>query len=169
MANYLISVENLKKKGLIHQNTDTKILKVAIGRVQDMNIQEALGSPLYRALLDRVENNDWNANYRTLQDDYVIPALVALVDYKVALLLNEKITNKTTGQISDDNITAASRADILSFQDELEKDAQFYLERLIGFLKDDCGTIYTEYTETITRTNHDMKKLDTGYRINWKT
>jgi hypothetical protein len=34
--NYLLSVENLKKLGLIHSNTDAKLLSVAIKRSQDM-------------------------------------------------------------------------------------------------------------------------------------
>jgi len=165
---YLVSVENLKKKGLIHNNSDTKILAVAIRRVQEMNIQPALGSPLFRALLVRVSTDTWTANYTELMDDYVVPALVALVDYKVSLLSNVKIVNKTVGRSSDENITANTTSETNSFRNELHKDAEFYLERLIGFLKDDCGTNYSEYTEAITRTNHDMKKLDTGYRINWK-
>ena len=33
---YLLSVENLKKLGIIHNNTDTKILAVAITRSQDV-------------------------------------------------------------------------------------------------------------------------------------
>jgi hypothetical protein len=49
--NYLLSVENLKKLGLIHSNTDAKLLSVAIKRSQDMAIQPALGTPLYKALL----------------------------------------------------------------------------------------------------------------------
>ena len=166
--NYLISVEDLKKKGLIHQNTDTKVLKTCIKRVQDMNIQPATGSILYRALLDRVANNDWNTAYRTLQNDYVIPALVALVDYKVALYNNEKIRNKATGRSTDENLAANTDADTIYFRDELHKDAEFYLERLIGFLRDDCGEVYTEYKEATTRTNHDMKKDSSGYaRKNW--
>ncbi len=166
-VNYLISVENLKKKGLIHQNTDTKVLSVAIQRVQDRIIQPALGSPLYRALLTRVEDNDWNADYRTLMNDYVVPAMVAMVDFKVAKLTHTKITNKTTGNISDDNMTSATKSEVDAFRDELKSDGEFYLERLIGFLKDDCGTIYTEYTEAITRTNHDIKKDKGGYQTPW--
>lgn len=166
-VNYLISVENLKKKGLIHQNTDTKVLSVAIQRVQDRMIQPAIGSPLYRALLTRVENNDWNADYRTLMNDYIVPALVALVDFKVSKLTHTKITNKTTGNVSDDNMTSSTKAEVDAFRDELKSDGEFYLERLIGFLKDDCGTTYTEYTEAITRTNHDLDKLDSGYKAPW--
>ena len=166
-TNYLVSVENLKKKGLIHTNSDTKILAVAINRVQSMNIQPALGSPLYRALLVRVASDTWTANYTELMDDYVVPALVALVDYKVALLSNVKIVNKAVGRSSDENLTANTVSETISFRDELHKDAEFYLERLIGFLKDDCGTNYAEYTEAITRTNHDLKKIKSGYRPNW--
>lgn len=166
-TNYLISTESLKKKGLIHQNSDTKILSVAINRVQAMNIQPALGSPLFRQLLDNVSTNTWTTDYRELMDEYVVPSLVALVDYKVALLSNVKITNKSVGRTSDENTTANSTSETISFRDELHKDAEFYLERLIGFLKDDCGVKYPEYTEAITRTNHDLKKIDTGYRINW--
>ena len=70
--NYLLSVENLKKLGLIHSNTDTKLLAVAIKRSQDMHIQPALGTPLYRALLDRVETNTWTQDYLDLMNDYVV-------------------------------------------------------------------------------------------------
>jgi len=93
--------------------------------------------------------------------------MVAWVDFKVAKLTHTKITNKTTGNINDDNITSSSKAEIDAFRDELKSDAEFYSERLIGFLKDDCGTIYTEYTEAITRTNHDLKKDETGYQAPW--
>jgi len=164
---YLVSVENLKKQGLIHQNSDTKILAVAIKRVQEMNIQPATGSPLFRALLVRVASGVWTADYSELMDDYIIPALVSLVDYKVSLLSNVKIVNKAVGRSSDENITANTTSETISFRDQLHKDAEFYLERLICFLRDDCGTKYPEYNEAITRTNHDMKKIKTGYRINW--
>lgn len=166
-VNYLVSVENLKKKGLIHRDTDTKLLGVAIKRVQDRVIQPALGSPLYRALLTRVENDNWNATYRTLMNDYVVPALVAAVDSKVSKINNNKLRNKGTGYSDDDNFTPLQKADLDAFKDELDSDAFFYIERLIGFLKDDCGTDYPEYTEAITRTNHDLKKDKTGYRTNW--
>ena len=101
----------------------------------------------------------------------LIPAMVASVDYKAALLQKEKITNKTTGHVSDENITTATKAEIISFRSELQSDADFYLQRLIGFLKDDCGTLYPEYTEAITRTNHDIKKESTGISVykTWMT
>ena len=78
------------------------------------------------------------------------------MDFKVAKLTHTKITNKTTGNLNDDNMTSSTKQEVDQFREELRSDAEFYLERLIGYLKDDCGTLYSEYTEAITRTNHDL-------------
>ena len=167
--NYLLSVENLKKLGLIHNNTDTKILAVAIKRSQDMHIQPALGTPLYRALLLRVENNTWTQDYLDLMNDYVIPCLVAFVDYRAALLVTEKITNKTTGRVQDENIQANTLAEVNEFRDQLRKDAYFYKERLIGYLMDDQAVKYPEYCDMCSdHCNEYVKKDKTGYSpLNW--
>jgi hypothetical protein len=167
--NYLLSVENLKKLGLIHNNTDTKILAVAIKRSQDMHIQPALGTPLYRALLLRVETNTWTQDYLDLMNDYVIPCLVAFVDYRAALLVTEKITNKTTGRVQDENIQANTLAEVNEFRDQLRKDAYFYKERLIGYLMDDQAVKYPEYCDMCSdHCNEFVKKDKTGYSpLNW--
>jgi hypothetical protein len=167
--NYLLSVENLKKLGLIHNNTDTKLLAVAIKRSQDMHIQPALGTPLYRALLDRVETNTWTQDYLDLMNEYVIPCLVAFVDYRAALLVTEKITNKTTGRVQDENIQANTLAEVDEFRDQLRKDAYFYKERLIGYLMDDQATKYPEYCDMCSdHCNEFVRKDKTGYSpLNW--
>ena len=167
--NYLLSVENLKKLGLIHNNTDTKLLAVAIKRSQDMHIQPALGTPLYRALLDRVETNTWTQDYLDLMNEYVIPCLVAFVDYRAALLVTEKITNKTTGRVQDENIQANTLAEVDEFRDQLRKDAYFYKERLIGYLLDDQATKYPEYCDMCSdHCNEFVRKDKTGYSpLNW--
>lgn len=167
--NYLISADNLKKQGLIHMNTDTKLITVAIRRSQDMHLQPALGTPLYKELLRRVGASDWaDTNYVTLMDNYVLPCLVAFVDYRCAMLLNNKITNKGVGRQDDDTMTPNNQAETDEFRDQLRKDAYFYKERLIGYLKDDCGTMFPEYTEAITEINESVKKDSTGYSpLNW--
>jgi hypothetical protein len=167
--NYLLSVENLKKLGLIHNNTDTKLLAVAIKRSQDMHIQPALGTPLYRALLDRVETNTWTQDYLDLMNEYVIPCLVAFVDYRAALLVTEKITNKTTGRVQDENIQANTLAEVDEFRDQLRKDAYFYKERLVGYLMDDQATKYPEYCDMCSdHCNEFVRKDKTGYSpLNW--
>jgi hypothetical protein len=167
--NYLLSVENLKKLGIIHNNTDTKLLAVAIKRSQDMHIQPALGTPLFRALLDRVETSTWTQDYLDLMNDYVVPCLVAFVDYRAALLLTDKLTNKGAGRVQDDNQTTLELNQVAELRDQLRKDAYFYKERLIGYLKDDQATKYPEYCDMCSdHCNEYVKKDDTGYKpLNW--
>jgi len=167
--NYLLSVENLKKLGIIHNNTDTKLLAVAIKRSQDMHIQPALGTPLFRALLDRVQTNTWTQDYLDLMNDYVVPCLVAFVDYRAALLLTDKLTNKGAGRVQDDNQTTLELNQVAELRDQLRKDAYFYKERLIGYLKDDQATKYPEYCDMCSdHCNEYVKKDDTGYKpLNW--
>lgn len=167
--NYLLSVENLKKLGIIHNNTDTKLLAVAIKRSQDMHIQPALGTPLFKALLDRVETSTWTQDYLDLMNDYVVPCLVAFVDYRAALLLTDKLTNKGAGRVQDDNQTTLELNQVAELRDQLRKDAYFYKERLIGYLKDDNATKYPEYCDSCSdHCNEYVKKDDTGYKpLNW--
>jgi len=166
---YLLSTDDLKKKGLIHQNTDTKLLARAIQLVQDMEIQPILGSILYRALLNRVNTNTWTTEYRTLMDTYVVPAMVAAVDAQIVVIGSNEITNKGTGRTQDDNFTTNGRSDNSLYKDRLESFADYYKRRLVGFLCDDNGQDYPEYIEGITRTKHDLKPDKKSYRVPFVT
>lgn len=164
MNNYLLSVENLKKLGLIHSNTDTKILAVAIRRSQDMHIQASIGTNLFKSLLQRVEDNDWTPETLILMNDYITPCLVAFVDYRCALLLNEKLTNKSVGRVQDENIQPNTDGETSALRDQLRKDAYFYKERLIGFLRDDNGVEYPEYITTLEgQCNESVRRDRNGY------
>lgn len=163
--NMMITVDNLKKLGLIHNNTDTKILGVAIKRTQDMHIQPATGTCLYKALLQRIEDNDWTPDYANLMNEYILPCLVAFVDYRASVLLNEKLTNKAVGRSTDEYQNANTDSETKKLQDMLRKDAYFYKERLIGHLKDDNGVKYPEYISNCDDDcNEKVVKDRTGYK-----
>ena len=153
--NYLVSVDDLKKLGLIHGNVDTKMLARCIKIAQDMNIQTITGTPLFDALLTRVENDNWDTNYNTLMQDYIIPALVGWVDYHACDYINVKITNKNVGRGQDDQRTANTDAQNTDFKQKILKIAQFYSDRLIGYLKDN-DDIYPEYIEV----SNNFKDVD---------
>jgi hypothetical protein len=163
---YLLSVDNLKKLGLIHINTDTKLLAVAIKRSQDIQLQPALTTPLFKALLLRVNTNTWTQPYLDLMNDFVVPCLVAFVDYRCALLLNEKLTNKSVGRIQDENQTPNTDGETNALRDQLRKDAYFYKERLIVHLRADNATLYPEYNQSSSSPgacSEDMLADRSGY------
>jgi len=122
-------------------------------------------------LLQRVQPNTWTPTYLTLMNDYVVPCLVAYVDYRCALLLNEKLTNKSVGRVQDENMQPNTTKDTYVLRDQLLKDAQFYKERLIGFLMDDNGNDYPEYIDCCgspSMCHEKVTKDKSGYKpFNW--
>jgi hypothetical protein len=90
---------------------------------------------------------------------------VAFVDYRAAVLLNEKLTNKAVGRSTDEYQNANTDSETTALRDLLRKDAYFYKERLIGFLKDDNGVKYPEYLDSCGNDcNESVDKDRTGYK-----
>jgi hypothetical protein len=159
--NFLIAVEDLKQLGLINENVDTKIIKYTIQTVQDMNVQTATGTPLYKELLRRVEDNDWNAAYTKLMEEYIAMVIVSHCNVRIVGHLNNKITNKATGAVSDENLQANAAQANNSYKSQLRKDADFYTERLIGYLKDN-DELYPEYKDNECK-HENVKKSKGGF------
>jgi len=161
-----ITINELKKRGFIHGNVDTDTLKICISRAQDMNIQEALGTPLYKKMIELVD--DWLTNqtaipavYKELLEDKLQPALVAWTDERASVHLLYRITNKTVGQNEDQYIRASERKAAISLKDRLTKDAEFYTERLIGYLIDNCED-FPEYKDYICK-RENVARAKSGY------
>ena len=163
---FLVSVDEVKRRGIVHQNVDAKLISIAIMRAQDINVQPALNTCLYKELLRRVEDNDWNANYRELMNEYVLPCLIAFVDYRACDLVTDRVMNRGTGTLQDANFNAMNDTERNPLRDRLRKDAYFYKERLIGYLKDDNGVKFPLYTNCECK-DENVKQEKTSYRVNW--
>lgn len=140
----LISVNDLKKYGLVHDNIDSKLLSYCIWITQEMQVQEALGTELYKEMLRREAANDWNTAYTKLKDEYISKVLIAGVDYQYAVKGGNKFVNKGVGKISDENYQQNSINEGYELRKELLKTLEFFTSKLIGYLKDNCD-LYEEY------------------------
>lgn len=164
---FLINPSDFKQLGLVHNNVDTKIIKYTLQMVQDQNVQSALGSPLYREMLRRQREDDWNTAYRTLNEDYIARVITCWVHYRIVEHLNNKITNKAVGTGQDENVQANTISDNNAYKKMLRRDAEFYTNRLIGFLKDNEST-YTEYcTDTCLHEDVKQQKKKGGGLSGW--
>ena len=76
MATLLVSQTYLREQSLISDNVDFKLLTPIIRIVQTIDIQQLLGTNLYDKILTDVEATSLTGNYKTLVDDYVLPAMV---------------------------------------------------------------------------------------------
>jgi hypothetical protein len=156
MTALLISVENIKRLGLTQENVNDKLIAVAIKDSQELKIREVIGEDLYTALMQRVTNNDVTGNYAVLMNEYIAPCMVKYVDYYTSIYSNQKITNKATGTIQDNNIRT-DNGSVVDFLDVIEKQAMNYRQRLINWLE---KGLIPEYPTT-------CKDKRSGYDFNW--
>lgn len=140
----LISVSDLTKFGLVHENINSKLLRYCVWVTQEMQVQEALGSELYKEMLRRESANDWNADYTKLKDEYISKVLIAGCDYQYAIKGGNKFVEKGVGKLSDENYQSNTNKDNYELRKELLKSLEFFTEKLIGYLKDNCD-LYEEY------------------------
>lgn len=164
---HLITIDELKKNGLIHDNVDTKLLNVTLKRTQDIELQSVLGTPLYKEMLRRKQDNDWDADYLRLLNDYIVPCLVSFTDHRSSIFLNDKITNKNVGKGSDADRSANSTTETNYMMNKLRDDAEHYRNTLLGFLKDNCD-IYIEYKiDNCNYEDVDKQQDKTGALRGW--
>jgi hypothetical protein len=112
--------------------------------VQDINLQEILGTTFYKHLLTEIKADNLTPDEEALIDDYITPYLVAQVDYRIGNHLVNEIRNKSVGRSADDeHFTTSTDANVLKLQDDLRADANSYRNTLIGYLKDNCDLFDT--------------------------
>lgn len=147
-VNYLVNLDTLKRRSFIDENVEDSILKVVLQRVQDLHVEPVLGTPLYRAILDKIESNTMAAPYTTLMDDYILPYLFACCEYVGVNHINNEVRSKAVGKSSDADITASSEDQLNYLKKEFFNYLEKYQTRLVNHLCDDNGQSYPEYKES---------------------
>lgn len=151
----LIPVSELKTYGLVSENVNSKLLRYCVWVTQEMQVQEALGSELYKELLRMEADNAWTTDYTLLKEEYISKVLIAGCDYQYAIKGGNKFVEKGVGKLSDENYQANSNSENYEIRKELLKTLEFFTEKLIGFLRDN-EDIYVEYKNS--NCNHEDTK-----------
>jgi hypothetical protein len=142
---HLISTTNLKALSYITSNVDDLLLSTLITRVQDTVLESILGSQLFNRLLAGVNDDDLNANETDLLDNYIAPCLVAAVERRSIDMTTLELRQIGLSKVSSEGVSNASENEMNRVDNSLNKDYNFYRERLIRFLKLNY-TLYPEYT-----------------------
>ena len=148
-----IGTARLKKQTPIQQNVDDDLLNNYIFRAQETHIHQALGTDLYNAMKSRVINNQLTGQYKTLMDDYITNCLIEWSFYEVMPFISLKITNKSIARGNADYLAEADLADLKYLRQTVRDVAEFYGERLIGYLKEN-NQLFPEYL-----TNSGLDKI----------
>ena len=144
MKAQFISTDYIYKYTVIENNVDADLITKFIWKAQDLNIQAALGSHLYNALLAECPN--FNGYHLTLIKDYVQPCQAEWTVYHALPFINFRLTNKAVSQKSSDNSVPSTVDDLKWLRDQVRNNAEFYSERIKDYIKNNLAQFPEFYT-----------------------
>lgn len=139
----------LKENSSISLNVETKLIQTAIADAQTIHIHQSLGTKLYKKIYELISTGDIslpiNADYETLMDYYIIPAMISWSVYNTIINVRWKIMNKSVNSQSSDNTTPAELEEIKFLLSNLKDKAEFNSQRIVDYI---CANVslYPEYT-----------------------
>ena len=147
-----ISENKLKDSTAIGGNVDNEFMLPYIRTAQKKYIETKLGTDLFAKLQADITAGSLTGAYKTLVDDYIQDALVHFAFYESYHFLRFKIQNGNIVSRDSESATSISRQEAQDMREEIRNTAEFYLERLIDYIKHNIGS-YPEYN---TNTGADI-------------
>ena len=171
---YFISPADVKGYTPANSNIDDKRLVMSIRDAQEINIQQILGGNLYSKLKTLIQTQDIlltpNAHYKTLLDEYIIPALIRFTLTEAVPFLVFKMENKSTSLQNSDNSNPVDLESLKYFIELNKNRSEYYGKRLTDYLIANFN-LFPEYT-TVTSIDQILPssspyfsgmQLDRGY------
>lgn len=144
-----ISENKLKAFSDLNQSVDADLLKNAIREAQDIHVQQYLGYKLYQKLISDVNSSSLSGNYLTLMTQYIQDTLLYWSYYEALEAI--WLRPRNNGLLIPQGGQEAQPADMRIYdkkRDSVRNKAEWYAERLVGYLIDN-QTLFPEFgTET---------------------
>ena len=135
---YLVSTQNLKDYTFINDNVDDSLLHNAIQESQEIELQELLGSKLYKKILTLVSTDeiteDSNSNYKLLLDDYCTKIVLYAALCRAIPYIHYKVVNKGVTTQSSDYSTTTSIQEMEFLIEKIKNDLEFFSTRMTRYL-----------------------------------
>jgi hypothetical protein len=153
-----ISEDYVKENSVIDENVDVKLILPAIVQMQDMKLQTALGTHLFKDLNNKIVAGTLSADEVTLIEDYISPMLLKWVMFELTTVLLFKYRNKNVSKSNSENSFAIDTDEMNYLIGKWQNDAEWYEQRLIEYLCQEVAKFpkYTQapnYSDIISKTN----------------
>ncbi|WP_121811007.1 DUF6712 family protein [Mucilaginibacter kameinonensis] len=137
-----ISVDYLKENSIIQANVEEKILSQAILEFQELELEELIGSTVYKRLSNEVVSATTISGYTIPDVDsdllrYIKPFMLYGSLLNSLNPLHYKVSNKGVQKLNDDNATTADKSDIDALRSTYTTKKDAYKKRLLDYLKTD--------------------------------
>ena len=164
---FLINENTLKNETILNDNVGAEYIMPAIETSQDIYLQQLIGTMLLDKLYNLIDtntiNNDENAHYKTLIDDYITNYLKYKVLSEITIPLAYKYRNAGIVQNAGEHYNNSQMKDAVLVQNHYELRANFYAQRLTQYLNANAD-LFPEYLNK--RDNTDMMANRDSYQTN---
>ena len=134
-----LAPQGIKETTIIGEEVNEDVIRTAVRKVQDVELQKTIGSELLRRLQEligtNVINDTANEPYKTLLDEYIQPYMQAAVVAEIAYSLAYKFRNKGVIETYDTNVTDAAYTDVAKLVQKYKVDAAAYRDYLCKYLQ----------------------------------
>lgn len=167
---FFVSPDDVKASSQVNYNVDEGVLAAAIRESQKVYLKDLIGKRLLESLQDKIEDNtiddEENAQYKELLDDYIFDYLVAQSQVCTIAEISLKIRNIGLSQDYDANIQTATVNGIEYARDYYETQAVNYWNRIVCFLREnkkafpeleECGCRDCDKPHLIIRVNTGLQ------------
>jgi hypothetical protein len=154
-----ISEEKLKDSTAINLNVDVDILLPFVKQAQKLYVETKLGTDLTTKLKNEIIANTLAGAYKTLVDDYIAEMLPSMALYHAIPFLRFKVENGNIYSKTSETGNALSTEESQHLREEVKNTGEYYMERMIEYVKNNIGS-FPEYN---TNTGADVSPDSNAY------
>jgi hypothetical protein len=154
-----VSANRLKRDTAIGGSVDDDLIRPYVYMAQQRWILPVLGTKLYNKIGNDIDTGAVAGDYKTLLDDYIIPATVQYAFVQLVPFLRLRFVNNAVVIMNSEQSSAATYDDLKPLMDQALDMATFYRERLIDYIRNNTAS-YPEYN---TNTGADLNPTRNNY------
>lgn len=168
MTPLLVSEARIKKYGVIEDNVDPKLINATTIMVQDIELQQILGTSLYKEICTQVNNSILTSLNRTLLDEYITDFLMNAVIAEGCITFLFRFSNKGPVTSNSDNDFPISTEQVKMIEAKWKGKADFYAKRLSLYLceKQSDYPLYRNGNTEAQEINPKGKNYNIGINLN---
>lgn len=140
MTPLFIEISKIKEFSVVNSNVDDKLIAPTIIMVQDLFLQEILGTDLYKQISAQIDVNNVSANNKVLLDDFIENYLINMTIAEGLQNFSMKITNTDVVNQTSVNGNSAEAGAIHNFKEMYRGLAESYAKQLSLYLCANAST-----------------------------
>lgn len=149
MATLLISQTYLQSKSIINDNADWEMIKPVIKMVQDLYLQDLLGTDLYVKLQTEIIGGTLAGSYKTLVDNYIQDYLHWMIVAHVSPIFKFRYMNKGIVENGGGDSNVTSTDDLKYITTQWLNYAEKYGNNITKYLNAN-STLFPEFLSNST-------------------